>query len=126
MQTNTPTVNDLYNEKLYDLGMIEKLCRGNQDQVKQMIRAFIDQVPKAVEDIKAAYRKNDFDQVKKEAHRIKPVLSVYSVIKIEEDILQIESTAGLLANSELEQKLNKVDTVVTTIVEQMKRTFLYQ
>jgi len=126
MQTNTPTGNDAYTEKLYDLCMIEKVCRGNQEQIKQMIRAFIDQVPKAVEDIKAAYRKNDFDLVKKEAHRIKPVLSIYAVIKIEEDILQIESTAGLLANSELELKLNKVDAVVTSIVEQMKKTFLYQ
>lgn len=113
-------------EKLYDLCMIEKLCRGNQEQVKQMLSVFIDQVPKAVEEIRSAYSENDFDQVKKAAHRIKPVLGFYAVIKVEEDIKLIESAASLLPKSEFEYKLNRVDAVVTSIVTQMKNNFLYQ
>jgi len=125
-ETNIPNEGIASGEKLYDLCMIEKLCRGNQEQVKQMLHVFIDQVPKAVEEIRLAYRENDFDKVKKAAHRIKPVLSFYAVIKIEEEIRMIESAASLLSQSEFEYTLAKVDTVITHIVAQMKNTFLYQ
>lgn len=124
--TNMPKEQIDGSEKLYDLCMIEKLCRGNREQVKQMLTVFIDQVPKAVEEIRNAYRQNDFDRVKKAAHRIRPVLSFYAVIKVEEEIKMIESAAGLLPKSEFEYTLNQVDTVITHIVAQMKNTFLYQ
>jgi HPt (histidine-containing phosphotransfer) domain-containing protein len=125
-ETNIPKETIAEDEKLYDLCMIEKLCRGNQEQVKQMLNVFIDQVPKAVEEIRSAYSDSDFDRVKKAAHRIKPVLGFYAVIKVEEDIRMIESAASLLPESEFQYKLNQVDAVITHIVAQMKNTFLYQ
>lgn len=125
-ETNIPKDEMAEGEKLYDLCMIEKLCRGNQQQVKQMLSVFVDQVPKAVKEIRSAYSENDFDQVKKAAHRIKPVLGFYAVIQLEEEIRLIESAASLLPQSEFEYRLNRVDAVVTNIVSQMKNTFLYQ
>lgn len=125
-ETNIPKETIAEDEKLYDLCMIEKLCRGNQEQVKQMVNVFIDQVPKAVKEIRLAYNENNYDMVKKAAHRIKPVLSFYAVIKVEEEIKLIESAASLLPKSEFEYKLNQVDSVITSIVAQMKNTFLYQ
>ncbi|MBL0356119.1 MAG: hypothetical protein IPP72_04185 [Chitinophagaceae bacterium] len=124
-ETNTAVKAGTGAEKLYDLCMIEKLCRGNQEQVKQMIQVFIDQTPQAVEEIRLAYKKNDFTVVKKTAHRIKPVLSYYAIVKIEKDIQLIEVMAEEgIATHELELKIKKVEDVVSRIVEQMKSTFL--
>jgi hypothetical protein len=124
IQTNTETVAS--NEKLYDLCMIEMLCHGNREKVKRMVMVFIDQVPKSIEEMKLAFIRKDFDSIGNIAHRIKPVLSYYAIIKVEKDILLIEKWADeRSASNELELKIKKLDTVVAKIVQQLKKDFLY-
>jgi HPt (histidine-containing phosphotransfer) domain-containing protein len=114
-------------EKLYDLCMIEKFCRGNQEQVKKMLQVFISSIPPSVEEIKAAYNNGDFAAVKKLAHRTKSAISYYAVVKMEKDMRQIEELAGAgIATAELESKIQKLETVISRIVEQMNKTLLYQ
>ena len=113
-------------EKLYDLSMIEQLCRGNQEQVKKMISVFINQVPLAVEEIKSAYHDKDFTIIKNVAHRIKPTLSYYAIIKIAKDIQQIEVLAEAgIATAELELKIKKLDDVTAEVIRLMKKDFLF-
>lgn len=110
-------------EKLYDLCMIEKFCRGNQEQVNKMLRVFISNVPPSVQEIKDAYNNGDFVGVKKLAHRTKSTLSYYAVVKLERDMRQIEELAGEgHAGEELEQKIDKLDNIVQQIVAQMNQT----
>jgi len=121
LQTNA----DLHTEKLYDLCMIEQLCRGNQEKIKKMVEVFIVQAPKSVEEIKIAFLQGDFAVIKNVAHRIKPTLSYYAIIKIEKDIQQIERLAKEGSNSdELKLKIMKVDDVITRVVEKMKQDIL--
>ena len=121
LQTNA----DLHTEKLYDLCMIEQLCRGNQEKIKKMVEVFIVQAPKSVEEIKIAFLQGDFAVIKTVAHRIKPTLSYYAIIKIEKDIQQIERLAKEGSNSdELKLKIMKVDDVITRVVEKMKQDIL--
>lgn len=125
-QTNTKSETGISTEKLYDLGMIEMLCHGNKEQVKKMVMVFIDQVPKSIEDIKSAYTIKDFDIIKNIAHRIKPVLSYYAIIKVEKDILLIEKWAEEKTSSfEMELKIKKLDAIIEKIVEQLKKDFLH-
>lgn len=113
-------------EKLYDICMIDRLCRGNQDQVKKMVAVFIKEIPNAIEEIKKAYNNNDFVTVKKTTHRIKPTLSYYAVIKIEKDIRSIETLAKQgQATPELELKIIRVENVLDAVVERLKSDFLY-
>ena len=121
LQTNA----DLHTEKLYDLCMIEQLCRGDQEKIKKMVEVFIVQAPKSVEEIKIAFLQGDFAVIKTVAHRIKPTLSYYAIIKIEKDIQQIERLAKEGSNSdELKLKIMKVDDVITRVVEKMKQDIL--
>lgn len=111
-------------EGLYDLCMIERLCRGNQEQVKKMISVFIKQIPQALEEIKKAYSKKDFITIKNTAHRIKPILSYYAIIKIEKDIRLVEALAkDEMATLEMELRIKKIDEVLTQVVAEMKKTF---
>jgi HPt (histidine-containing phosphotransfer) domain-containing protein len=113
-------------EKLYDICMIDRLCRGNQEQVKKMVAVFIKEIPNAIEEIKKAYSNKDFVTVKKTTHRIKPTLSYYAIIKIEKDIRSIEVLAKQgLAVPELELKITRVGNVVDAVVERLKSDFLY-
>lgn len=111
-------------EDLYDLCMIERLCRGNQEQVKKMISVFIKQIPQALEEIKSAFLRKDFITIKNTAHRIKPILSYYAIVKIEKDIRQVEALAkDEMATMEMELRIKKIDEVLTQVVAEMKKTF---
>jgi HPt (histidine-containing phosphotransfer) domain-containing protein len=107
-------------EKLYDLGMIEKLCRGDISRTKKMVQLFINDMPASIEEIKQAYKKLDFNTLKKTAHRIKPVLAMYSIVKIEKDIEMIESS-GIeeRVTPELESKINNLSSIIGEVTEQM-------
>mgnify|MGYP000962010832 CR=1 FL=1 len=81
-------------------------------------------MPQSVEEIKQAYAKRDFAVVRKTAHRIKPTLSYYAIIKIEKDIQQIERMAKEGSdNAELELKIIKLDIVVAEVVKKMKQEY---
>ena len=113
-------------EKLYDICMIDRLCRGNQEQVKKMVNVFIKEIPNAIEEIKRAYHNSDFVTVKKTTHRIKPTLSYYAIIKIEKDIRRIEALAKQgQAVPELELKITTVENVIAAVVERLKIDFLH-
>lgn len=109
-------------EKLYDLGMIDKFCRGDKDRTKKMIQLFVKDMPVSIEEIKQAYKAKDFIALKKTAHRIKPVLSLYSIVKIGQDI---EVLANLrmeeMITPETEFKINKLDNVISLVTQEMNR-----
>jgi HPt (histidine-containing phosphotransfer) domain-containing protein len=111
-------------EKLYELSMIEQLCRGNQEQVIKMITVFIEQVPPSVEEIKMAYSNRDFTAIKKTAHKIKPTLTYYGIAVLEKDIRFIEALAETESIHELAVKIKKLDEVITTVAAQMKKDYL--
>jgi HPt (histidine-containing phosphotransfer) domain-containing protein len=126
LQINTDAKADISAEKLYDTCLIDQLCRGNQDQVKKMVKIFIDQIPQSIEDIKSAYIRKDFVVLKNVAHRIKPMISYYAIVKIEKDIQKIEALAKEeLATIELELRIMRLDEVANLVVEKMKQDFLY-
>ena len=111
-------------EGLYDLCMIERLCRGNQEQVKKMMAVFIQQAPQAVEEIKKAYANSDFITIKNTAHRIKPILSYYAIVSIEKDIRKLEALAKEEgASFEMEMRINKIAEVISRVTAEMKSTF---
>jgi HPt (histidine-containing phosphotransfer) domain-containing protein len=107
-------------EKLYDLGMIDRLCRGDISKTKKMLELFIHDIPASVEEIKQAYKKLDYITLKKTAHRIKPVLALYSIVKIENDLAMIENS-GIEENvtPELESKINHLSSIIGEITQQM-------
>lgn len=112
-------------EKLYDLSLVEKICRGNIEILRKMIQTFLSTIPSAIDEIKLALNRMDFETIKKTTHRIKPTLAIYAVVKIEKDILRIEELAkNETGDNELRLKIGKVDEVVTSIVCAMKNEFL--
>ena len=101
-------------EKLYDLDLINTFCRGDINLTKKMIQVFIKDIPVSVEEIKQAYRENDFIKMKKTAHRIKPVLSMYSIVKVGKEIEVLEMMGQEeIQTPETELKINKLDTIIS-------------
>jgi len=78
---------------LYNLSNLEKIAKGNVGFVNKMIQLFIDQTPKSVTELKAAYDIGDFIKVKEIAHRIKPSIDTLGIDVLKNEIRAIEKNA---------------------------------
>jgi HPt (histidine-containing phosphotransfer) domain-containing protein len=124
---NTTIQSTLSTEKLFDLTFLQTLSRGNAATLQRMISSFVHNIPVAVEEIKEAYRRKDFSTLRETAHRIKPVLGFYAIVKMEKDMVLIEKLAKeQAATPELELKIEKLDIVVNSVVENLKKDYSIQ
>lgn len=119
------TVNSsIKGEKLYDLSMINQMCRGNQEMVNKMITVFVTQLPEAVEEIKKAFGEMDLVQIKNTVHRIKPTFTYYGTTRLERKIIQLEAIATEGAVTiEMGAIIMELDEIVNRVVDQLKQTF---
>ena len=112
-------------DKLFDLSMIEKMCRGNKDTILKMINTFIRTITDAVEELKQACQKNDFLTIQKTAHRIKPTLAIYGIAKLEQEICQMEKLEEEPGNiNRLGIWMEKLDNILASVIRQLKTDFL--
>ena len=119
LKSTTPST-----KKLYDLSMIDKMCRGNQEQIRKMVEVFIVQISQSVEAIKAAFHKKDLDTVKGLIHKIKPTLTYYGTAKLEKELLFIEALIQEeFPTIELDLKIMRLDYLLIKVVDTMKNDF---
>ena len=111
-------------EQLYNLAMVNKMCRGDQDSVKKMVGVFISQIEQSVEEISMASQKGDLEKIKNEVHKIKPTLSYYGTSRIEKELLTLEKLiAGASTRQEIETNINTLNTIKSQTMAKMKFDF---
>lgn len=111
-------------EQLYNLTMIDKMCRGNEDSVKKMVGVFIRQIAQSVEEISNANQKADLEKIKNEIHKIKPTLSYYGTIKIEKELLALEKLiTETSTGQEIEINISTLNTIKSQTIAKMKSDF---
>jgi PAS domain S-box-containing protein len=111
---------EIVNQKiapLFDLTKIQTIAKGNKEFVNKMCALFIDSTPVSILDMKTAYSQNDFEKIKKIAHRIKPSIDNLEISSIKNEIREIEMYAETYQTSEkLENLILKVEKVMTEVV----------
>lgn len=111
-------------EKLYDLSMIDRMCHGNQEQVIKMVQVFIHQISKSVNEISMASTENNESSLRQEIHKIKPTLSYYGVVKIENSIHLIEQQLTKdTADRDLESGIRKLNKITNKVIDQLELDF---
>jgi CheY-like chemotaxis protein len=102
---------------LYDLTKIQNIAKGNAVFVNKLIALFIENTPVSVLDMKMAYANNDFEKVKKIAHRIKPSIDNLEILSIKNEVREIELNAESYKTSEqLGNLILKVEQVMNEVV----------
>ena len=110
--------------KSYNLDMIQMMCRGNESQILSMISVFISQISTSINDIKIAYTQNDFIQIKKLAHKIKPTLTYFGTAKLEKEFIDTELLISTETSStELEVKIKTLQVLADEVVAELKNDF---
>lgn len=113
--------NIVLSDQLYDLSKIREISRGNDAFVKKMIALFVDQVPASMEEIHAAFQRNDFAIIKAVAHRIKPSIDNMGINCLKNEIRKIETMALENRHSkDLTFLIQKVDVTLKKVIEELK------
>jgi HPt (histidine-containing phosphotransfer) domain-containing protein len=112
------------NSKLYDLAVINQMCRNDEKQVLNMVEVFIDQISSSIQGIDAAYSENDFLKIKSLAHKIKPLFTYFGTSELEKEFLLAETLFSTgTASPELEIKLANFNEMANEVIVVLKDDF---
>lgn len=81
------------NNEVTDLSYLRELAMGDEEIVIETMETFIDNVPVTIANIKEAYSNNDWQELYKQAHKIKPSLKYMGMEKASDLIIDIEQQA---------------------------------
>ena len=115
---------DSNTKHLYDLTMVNKMCRDKQELVLKMVTVFISEISKSVEEITKASDRADIDKIKNEIHKVKPTLTYYGTSEIKKVLLNLERLVlGSFITKELETSISSLDKITKQTVAKMKNDF---
>lgn len=110
--------------KLYDLELIHKMCRGDEEKVTKMVHVFIEQISQSLGEITSAYAEKDFTKIGRLVHKVKPTLTYFGVATLEKEAHNLENLLHNNAEpSELEIKILSFNTLTKEVVDIMKNDF---
>ncbi|MBX9807941.1 MAG: Hpt domain-containing protein [Flavobacteriaceae bacterium] len=109
---------------LYDLQLIHKMCRGDEEKIAKMIEVFISQISQSIQEIMTAYSEKDFLRIGRLVHKIKPTLTYFGTTSLEKEAVYLEDL--LLKKSELSElglKILSFNALTKEVVDKMKNDF---
>ncbi len=104
--------------QLYDLNRLNQMANGNVNFVPDMLKLFLNLVPKSIEIINVSSKNNDLETIRKTAHKIKPSINNLGIVSLKDDILLLEKwDEQNHSMEELENALKKVNAVIHQVVD---------
>jgi len=76
---------------IYSLDKINEMAEGDQDFVVSVISVFLEEVPTDLQSLENAIDQNDYDQIYKMAHKIKPNVDLLGMEDARANSLEIET-----------------------------------
>ncbi|TXK50522.1 PAS domain S-box protein [Pontibacter qinzhouensis] len=109
-------------QPLYDLSLLEKMTRGNQNMIRRTKQIFVDTVPKTVTELELKYKAADWPGVSATAHKLKPTYDLLGIEKLHKVIREIELNAKQQANlPEIGAQVQLVVQVSDQVVQQLQK-----
>jgi len=108
-------------DKLYDLSLVQSVSEGDTEFLKKMVLLFIKTVPQNVDELRKALQTENWDQVRKMAHKLKSTVDSMGVKTIREDIRLVEANAkDLKSLDEIPTLVHKIEEVIGRCIEQLQ------
>lgn len=117
-QTNSQATNT---QTLYNLAQLIEISRGNTAFVDKMVDLFITQTSASIQEMKLAFQEQDFEKMKKIAHKMKPAI-LNMGIQLESEISAIEHFSKTSQTSEkLQNVIYKVENTIDQVITQLQK-----
>jgi HPt (histidine-containing phosphotransfer) domain-containing protein len=111
-------------EKLYDISGLQEFVEDDEEQVIFLVSIFLEDVPQMLNDLNRAYRAGDMEKVKFFSHKLKSSIDLFKINTLHAVIRSIEQYAKAGTNLEqLETLLNKTNTVLTQVMDELKEEY---
>ncbi len=81
------------NSNILNLSFIEDFTENDKEQTKYFIEKFINNIPKEIATLQAAFRSNSYENIRKAAHTFKPQIEFVGIIAAIETIKNLEQKA---------------------------------
>jgi len=115
---NNPSPIVIDDESLYSLDKLYKMSRGNDEFVKKMLNLLIKNFPDYIEQFGLYLSQDKRTELKKLAHKIKPVVNEIGIVSIKENILFLENDiTPQTKNEELKTHVEKIINVLSEVVK---------
>ena len=110
--------------KLYDLQLINQMCRGDNEKILKMTDFFIIQIAQSAQEITNAYSEKDFLMLERLVHKIKPTLAYFGTSLLEKELLDLEDLLMQKVEIlELELKISNFNTLTKEVIDVLKKDF---
>lgn len=109
--------------KVIDLNYLREMSDNDIDFITDMVKSFINQSPKDIENIWFHFNKNEFDAVANLVHKIKPSITFMGIHQLKDLILEIEDNARHKKFEPLKLQLEKFDTICRAAIDELKEEF---
>lgn len=109
---------------IYTLDKINEMAEGDQDFVLSVISVFLEEVPEDISALEGAIATEDFEQIGKMAHKIKPNVDLLGMEQTRAnayDLEQLGKNCGSL--EEIKTKFPILKKDVEQVISELKKDF---
>ncbi|NAY93285.1 Hpt domain-containing protein [Muricauda sp. JGD-17] len=109
---------------IYNLDKINEMAEGDQDFVISVISVFLDEVPEDLESLENAVAAEDYENIYKLAHKIKPNVDLLGMEHTRARALDIETMGKTQASMEaIREQFPLLKTDVHQVISELKKDF---
>lgn len=108
------------NNPVTDLSYLREIAMGDEVIVIEAAETFLNDAPKALQDIQEYYQNKNWSALAKEAHKIKPNFSYMGMERARELIADIEKQAkSQKLSDDLDQKIQELHTLCSRAFDEL-------
>ncbi|WP_258542419.1 tetratricopeptide repeat-containing hybrid sensor histidine kinase/response regulator [Parvicella tangerina] len=120
VRSGTPSSNEVNGSRI-NLENLEAITGGKPEKIERYIKIFLKNIPADLDKLKQEFDQEDYENIKKTAHKIKGNLAYMGVTSIQDNILYLEGldTENINVN-EINSNLNMVEKEIVLILEELR------
>ena len=104
-------------EAKIDLSYLKEIAEGNDEFIIEMIEMFLQRTPEALEKLNESFQKQNWEELRLIAHRIKPSYSYVGLPEIQIMLSEIESC------SHTKDDINKIPVIISQVKQTSNAAF---
>lgn len=107
--------------KMVDLSHLSAMCQNDTGFMTELVSSFIENTPPDAQQMTEAGIDNDWPNVAKTAHKIKPSVKLMGIRKLTDLILQIESEAkSNNTNGNVHEMINRFNDTLDISIKELE------
>ena len=110
---------------MVDLTFLRNFTKDNPIKMKRYITLYLDVAPKTFEEMQRNLENRDWEQLRINAHSLKPQAEFIGILSLKEELIKIEEAVKLNALDDIAELFNSVRTL-STISENLLKEMLNQ